>query len=196
MRRGGCKVMQSVALRNQPVNENHKQAARAAWAEFLGRMPWDYFGTLTVDPKRFPRMGEEGWHKAWEWFLHEWWMQSARACGGAWKHGDRWRGPMANEWRKGKRRPQWVQAIEPHRDGRPHCHTLIKLSGQLQRLDYSIGHRIWNENRGFGWFEKPRSQQDVADYCSKYVTKHEYGSGALTLSPNLDIARMAVVTAA
>lgn len=84
----------------------------------------------------------------------------------------------------------WVLALEPHQDGRLHAHVLVKLAGQMKRLDWSAGARLWNESRGLCRFEVPRSQDHVAAYVAKYVVK--FGSDALTLSENFDAARMPV----
>lgn len=180
---------------------------RHEWAALLGRVPWDYFVTLTFDPKRHPRSGVESWVKAWRWFLFAWVCACAKAAGQcrewdrpeAWQETERgtWRrrpgrvglsGPWINAWRRGAR-PSWVLALEPHQDGRLHAHVLVKLSGDLRRLDYRVGQDLWRGSRGVCWFEKPRSRERVAEYVAKYVTK--WGSDALTFSENFDAARLA-----
>ena len=160
-----------------------------AWAELLSRVPWDYFITLTYDPKRFPRSGEESWQSSWRWFLFAWLSRCALAAGCAQEHGTRLSGPWVNAWRKGRGRPMWVLALEPHRDDRLHAHVLVKLTRDLPWLDYRIGQKLWQSNRGICWFDKPRSQSHVAAYVAKYVVKS--GSDSITLSENFDAARMA-----
>jgi len=164
--------------------------AQAAWAELLGRVAWDYFVTLTVDPRRWPRMGEEAWRKAWSWFMYAWIAECAVRAGQAVYDRGRVRGPWANAWGKGRGRPMTVLALEPHRDGRLHAHALVKLTRDLKWLDYSVGHEIWNRERGRAWIERPHDAEHVVRYVTKYVTKHQYGSGSIDLSENFDAARL------
>lgn len=161
---------------------------RHGWSDLLCRVEWDLFVTLTFDPKRFPRSGPEGWLSSVRWFLAAWLQASAVAAGLAYTDGRRLRGPWANAWRHGRGRPMWCLAIEPHADGRLHAHVLVKLAGQLKRLDWAIGSRLWNDSRGLCRFEVPRSQEHVTRYVAKYVVK--FGSDAVTLSENFDAARM------
>jgi hypothetical protein len=154
-------------------------------------VPWSYFVTLTADPSRYGRVGPELWLKSWRWFHYEWLKECAVATGRA--HVDeagKLRGPWANGWRHGKGHPIWVVGLEPHRDGRLHCHALLRLTGELQRLDYQIGQALWAK-RGRGRicrFEVPRSRDDVCVYVSEYVAKG--GSDAITFSENYDAPRM------
>ena len=185
------------------VFQSINQRTEAAWQELLSRCDWDYFVTLTVDPRRFPvvrgkrrvpRMQGESWLKAWRWFLFQWIRACAIRSGRARQEGDRLRGPWINAWRHGRGRPMWVLALEPHRDGRLHAHALVKMTRDLPWLDYKVGVDLWWKDRGIAWFERPRSQSDVQRYVTKYVTKHEGGSGSLYLSQNCDFARMTPCT--
>lgn len=161
-----------------------------AWQELLSRVQWDYFLTLTYDPKRYPRSGPESWLKAWRWFLFAWLSECALQAGQA-ERDERGRlcGSWMNAWRKGRGQPMWILALEPHRDDRLHAHVLLKLTRHLTWLDYEVGQKLWQGSRGHCWFEVPRSRGQVAAYVAKYVVK--LGSDALTLSPNFDAARMA-----
>lgn len=168
---------------------------REGYSELLSRVPWSYFVTLTCDPKRYPKMGVESWQSAWSWFHTSWIRESAIAAGQAWRD-DRGKlhGRWANGWRHGRGRPQWVLALEPHRDDRLHAHALVRLTRDLPWLDYKLGQRIWSENRGT-WcrFEVPRSRADVCGYVSKYVVKG--GSDGLTFSDNFEAPRLPVASA-
>lgn len=195
-------------LSSGPVGFNtSNHAVRFAWQELLSRVRWDYFITLTVNPRWFPRMGAESWAKAWTWFLFTWLSESAVAAGQGEKvpstiktvrvkKGGEWvdepvmrvKGPWANAWRKGRGKPMWVLALEPHRDSRLHAHVLVKMTRDLAWLDYSVGQKIWQAHRGICWFEVPKSQVEVGAYVTKYVVKS--GSDALIFSENFDAARI------
>lgn len=162
---------------------------RWAWGEMLSRVPWSYFLTLTLDPKKYPRSGPESWASAWRWFLFAWLSRCAVQAGAAAEDGGRLRGPWINAWRKGRGQPMWVLALEPHRDDRLHAHVLLKLTRDLPWLDYKIGQRLWQENRGICWFEVPESQARVTGYVTKYVVKS--CSDSLLLSENFSAPRMA-----
>lgn len=77
---------------------------------------------------------------------------------------------------------QWALGQEFHKDGRLHFHALISApTGDLWELTrVSQWHRFWLQEWGFNRIERPRSQADVADYVSKYVTK----DGEVEFSPN------------
>jgi len=169
------------------------RAVRDGYAELLARVPWSYFVTLTYDPKRHPRSGEESWRKSWEWFLWAWLRSSAIAAGQAWED-DRGnlRGPWVNAWRKGSGRPVWVLALEPHRDDRLHAHVLLRMTRNLPWLDWKVGQVLWRSNRGGCWFEAPRDHEHVTRYVAKYILKS--GSEGLFLSPNFDAPRMGCLT--
>lgn len=221
---GGVRVVQllgawMISDRLAGYNSPTQQAlVLVAWREFLSRVPWDYFLTLTISPVvrqdrfyhpdmprtwKFQRSGMESWLRAWRWFLYTWVGKCAVAAGQAREEqisrsgGDSetvFKGPWANAWSKGRGQPMWVLALEPHRDNRLHAHVLVKMTRSLEWLDYRVGQDLWRKGhdgrpgRGVCWFEKPRSQEHVTCYVAKYVVKT--GSDALTFSPNFDAARM------
>lgn len=173
-----------------PVGCTSKQF-QEEYAELLSRVAWTYLVTLTMDPKRFPRSGPESWLKAWQWFIFTWCASCAVKSGLArWGEDGRLKGSWANANRRGAGAPMWVLATEPHRDDRLHVHALVKAPSMLPRLEYSEGHRIWNEARGWAWIEAPKDQGHVVSYVSKYVLK--FGPDGLRLSPNFDAPRMTV----
>jgi hypothetical protein len=71
-----------------------------AWGEFLGRVPWQLFVTLTFNPRRWPSVDQRLAAKEGIW----WCQQAARLV----------RQPVA-----------WLVATERHRDGRWHVHVLL-----------------------------------------------------------------------
>ena len=169
-------------------------AVREGWHNLLSRVTWSYFITLTYDPSRFPRSGEESWLSSWRWFLFAWLSSCAEANGQAWRDSEgRWHGSWANAWRHGRGRPIWALALEPHRDDRLHAHVLLRLTRDLPWLDYKSGQSLWWKNRGLCKFERPRSQEHVCSYVSKYILKR--GSDAVTLSENFEAPRITVAVA-
>lgn len=168
---------------------------RGAWAEFLGCLPWDVFATLT-----FKRpTGEEVLVRNIGRWLWLWQLKTAIDCEMAWleddgghdpfkppqsrdTHARRARGPWPNAYRKGRCYAQWVAGIEPHKSGRLHAHVMIHWSDRLKDLTRTDGWRIWFDQYGFARIESPRSELDVAAYCTKYVVK----GGDLYLSKSLD----------
>jgi hypothetical protein len=145
------------------------------WAQVLCRYPAHIFGTFTFRPtKRFtdkwtgelrevPRtaagggMHPEAAAKAFRFFVSK---INRELYGNNW--GKRWHGGL-----------QWALGQEFHKDGRLHFHALISApTGDLWELvRVSSWHRWWLQEFGFNRIERPRSQADVADYVSKYVTK-------------------------
>lgn len=179
-----------ISNNSRSINTPQSLAVRFAWQELLSRCQWDYFLTLTLDPKRFPRSGPESWVKSFRWFLFTWLSESAIVAGVARKdERGRLSGSWVNAWRKGRGQPMWVLALEPHRDDRLHAHVLVKMTRYLEWLDFSAGQKLWQANRGICWFEVPKSAARVGAYVAKYVVK--CGGDALTFSPNFDAARMA-----
>lgn len=71
-----------------------------AWADFLGRVPWQLFVTLTFDPKRWPSVDQRLTRKE-----AMWWCQQV---------GRLLRRPVA-----------WLVAAEQGRGGRWHAHVLL-----------------------------------------------------------------------
>jgi hypothetical protein len=66
-----------------------------------------------------------------------------------------------------------VIAVEPHQGGQPHGHGLVAIEGGVVCGQIVGLAGLWHGYRGNGWIrlEEPRSQQDVAGYCAKYMAK-------------------------
>jgi hypothetical protein len=73
-------------------------------------------------------------------------------------------------WHRGL---QWARGQEFHKDGRLHFHAVIAApQNDLWNVTrISKWHRLWLSEFGFNRLERPKSQQDIARYVSKYVTK-------------------------
>lgn len=138
---------------------------RDAWAEWLGHRPWDLFLTLTSARRTHP----EALHKRLRYCCHS---ISDFLYGKHWE-------------RRGKG-VEWVCGMERHKSGWPHSHSLLRLPG----VDLADGNQFnlgyWQkwiaDTGGHCWLERPRSQEDVVAYTTKYVLKE----GDLELSPNLN----------
>lgn len=171
---------------------------RDAWVEFLGRVTWHVFATLTY---RRPT-GEEVLIRNIERWLWLWQLQTAVERGQARLADDgghdpfkpkpsgdsyprRARGAWPNAYRHGRCFPHWVAGVEPQKSGRLHAHVLIHWSDRLNGLRRTDGWRLWFEQYGFAKLEEPRSGLDVAAYCTKYVVK----GGDLYLSPSFDACK-------
>jgi hypothetical protein len=88
----------------------------------------------------------------------------------------------ANWGKRWHRGLQWARGQEFHKDGRLHFHALISAANDdanklLSRYQW---HEWWFREFGRNQLEEPHSQQDVARYVSKYVTK----GGEVDFSPN------------
>lgn len=162
-----------------------------SWCDLLHRYIWQEFSTLTFklpmrDPVRLVQMAN-----LWMTKRH---FAKAASEGTAVKYSkskrdayDRplpestgYKGKFANYWRRGKGRPVWVMAIEPHKSGALHAHMLINYTiptGPLCRIE---GTRIWKDELGFGFCRTlpVKNQGGVNGYVAKYVLKgNRPGSG-------------------
>ena len=167
---------------SQPYNE--RADLLKSWQAVMRRYDWQEFSTLTFkhsmhDPVRIVQMANL-------WLTKRHFAQaasegSATKCSRVKRDAyDRplpsstwYKGKFANFWNKGKGRPVWVMAIEPHKSGALHAHMLINFtipSGALKRIE---GTRIWKEEMkgGFCRVDEVRSQGAVNCYVAKYVLK-------------------------
>lgn len=140
---------------------------RPAWTGFLSQRPWDLFLTLTSEQRTHP----EALHKRFRYCVH--------------KMGDHLYG--RSRMRRGS--PiEYINGIERHKSGWPHSHALIRLPGVdlADRTQFNLGdwQRFICDTGGWCWLSRPRDQQDVVSYTTKYVIK----DGDLRLSDNLSPA--------
>lgn len=130
------------------------------YAQLLGRVPWQMFGTHTFRIQHAGRTGgvhPEKASKALRFFVSS---INRQLYGRDWSR--RWHGGL-----------QWAVGQEFHKDGRLHLHSVIAApTGDLYRLvRFSDWHKFWRNEFGNNRLERPRSQAHVANYVSKYVAK-------------------------
>lgn len=186
------------------ARREQEQAATEALGEFFMDLgPWDIFGGETFDQRRrrFQRIETRtssepvraGWTKKgyprWTWghpvvydYIHE--LPRKVSVDGT-------REAFQNFIRRGRkalgRHIEYAAAIESQKNGWPHLHPLLKLEEGLRGGDIAALGRIWWEEYGLNKLAAPRSQNDVAGYCAKYLVK-DLASGELLLSPRLGAA--------
>lgn len=155
-----------------------------AWASVLERYPAHLFATLTFRPyRRFtdkytgatvevPRttagggMHPEAADKAFRIFISK---INRELYGNTW----------GKRWHRGL---QWARGQEFHKDGRLHFHAVIAApQNDLWHITrISKWHNWWLQEFGFNRLERPKSQEQIAAYVSKYVSK----GGEVDFSPN------------
>jgi len=170
-------------LANNRVAERNK--VHEAYCEFISRYKWHEFATLTFkqlqrNPVRLKDMADH-------WLMKRHFRQ-AESEGTAIKvtkekrdaydrplpSVTRYKGKFPNRWGKGRGRPVYVMAIEPHKTRRGlHAHLLIHYTSFEKPLDRIEGTKLWKDELGFGFIrtEAVKSQGAVSGYVSKYVLK-------------------------
>ena len=113
---------------------------RDAWARFLGRFPWEWFVTLTFDPKRiFPVSRTRVEREA------IWWGQSvAKAC----------RSPVG-----------WICAPERGRGGLWHGHVLMLEESKDWSPESTLS--MWRERNGRIDAQRVTDQAGITLYTTK-----------------------------
>lgn len=126
-----------------------------AWGLFLGRVPWDFFVTLTFDPKRTFPVGSSKASRETFWWLGE----TARLL---------------------RREIAWVYATERGRSGQWHAHALVvgvaPGAGRLR-----VPCEIWRVRNGL---ITCRPVADPVK-ASLYTTEESVGAGEVVLSDTL-----------
>lgn len=161
----------------------------AGYSELLAREPWHWFCTLTFSPTKRIRdrytgatrtvdrfhplrgMHLEAADKAFRFFVFE---INKRLYGKNWR-------------RIPHQGLVWARGQEFHKSGRVHFHSLFAapdadLNSIASRYYW---HEFWYREFGRNQIERPRDQDDVLGYVSKYVTK----DGEVDFSPNFGKAR-------
>lgn len=167
------------------------QTVQAGYVELLSREPWHWFCTLTFSPTKRIRdkwTGEQrtvdrfhpirGMHleaadKAFRYFLRS---VNERLYGKRWMVKPDAHGGVV-----------WARGQEFHKSGRVHFHSLlaapdVDLNSAASRYYW---HEWWYREFGRNQIERPRDQDDVLGYVSKYVTK----DGEVDFSHNFGKAR-------
>jgi len=167
----------------QPRTFQTSDPLRDAWTILLSRIAWHYFITLTWRTSAGPEQIVRDFRT----MLASWSGDTAVSRGlASWTgRGDRQRlrGWWPNRRRRGQDQPVYVLGIEPHKSGRLHAHALVRFPACFGDVRFSYAAKLWFKWHGGSKFELPRTVEDVASYCSKYITKPEC---ELLLSPSFD----------
>lgn len=138
---------------DQTLRQEQSAAARAEMGPWVQRLrPWDVFFTATYSPKK--RGGAGTYARV---------SQSKALADG--------RRLIGFARRLRGRRCEGVLVAEPHQDGSYHLHGLLEAPGvtnaELEAMAF-----YWSGSHGkVCRFDRPRSQEDAAAYCAKYVCK-------------------------
>lgn len=147
-----------------------REEVKGAWGEWLSRWQWDWWVTLTYDPKRRPSASAT--HTAVGWSLsnrhwHEWLAEAVGDSSGSspWPGSPFWvRGREPNPWRYGT-----------------HFHALV--GGVGTDTSRKRAWESWFIKHGLARIEPYDPRRGAGYYVSKYVIKE---LGDITFSPNLD----------
>ena len=149
-------------------------AVAAGYAEMLAREPWHWFATLTFSPTKVVRdkwTGERvkvdryhplrGMHLEAADKAFRWWTTQLN------KH------LYGRHWQRGHGGVIWARGQEFHRDGKVHFHAVMAApDDDLNRIASRYQwHECWFREFGRNQIERPRDQDEVCAYVSKYVAK-------------------------
>ncbi len=155
-----------------------------AYVDLLAREPWHWFATLTFSPEKKVRDKWTGELRKVDRFhpIHGMHLEAADKAF-RWFNFELNKSLYGNNWR---RVPHggvvWARGQEFHRSGKVHFHCLyaapdVDLNSVASRYYW---HEVWFREFGRNQIERPRDQDDVLGYVSKYVTKE----GEVDISPN------------
>lgn len=138
-----------------PSRASQKEVT-AAWGQWVAaKGPWHVFGALTYDQRRRPSDGRGGY--------------LAPGHDVVFAHARRW---LRESNRHLERRVEAaVLALEYQKNGFPHLHPLVRLSGGLLGNEFFEMGQTWYRDHGFAKLEAPRDEAAVAQYASKYLVK-------------------------
>jgi hypothetical protein len=133
--------------------------------DFVGEVT--LFATFTFDPLAMGGMSEEA--------LKEARRQLAVPAVSTWCARRRFQYFLDHASEAVGRLVMGVIAVEEHRSGQPHGHGLLGIEGGLVYPDVQNLSFLWRGRRprgnGFIKLEEPRSEEDVTNYCAKYMAK-------------------------
>lgn len=161
----------------------------SGYVDLLSREPWHWFATLTFSPEKRVRDKWTGELRKVDRFhpIHGMHLEAANKA-------IRWFNFEINKSLYGKswrRVPHggvvWARGQEFHQSGKVHFHCLyaapdVDLNACTSRYHW---HEVWYREFGRNQIERPRDQDDVLSYVSKYVTK----GGEVDFSANFGQAR-------
>ncbi|MDQ3525128.1 MAG: hypothetical protein M3451_08765, partial [Chloroflexota bacterium] len=162
----------------------HDDPVAQAYVDLLAREPWHWFATLTFSPEKKVRDKWTGELRKVDRFhpIHGMHLEAADKAF-RWFNFELNKSLYGNNWR---RVPHggvvWARGQEFHRSGKVHFHCLyaapdVDLNSVASRYYW---HEVWFREFGRNQIERPRDQDDVLGYVSKYVTK----DGEVDMSPN------------
>ena len=167
------------------------------YADWLGDVEWNSFITFTLEStsnqKRVMDFShlENKVHKVIYQHTRALWNgyeQSGEACLHRSKVDEHTVGNFSRKWKNGKLKPNYIIALEPHKNGSPHAHVLIGHPAiEFAKWDFHLWRELWNRVRHGGIFklEPIRNSQKVTKYITKYVTKSNGYPLAINIRPNL-----------
>ena len=145
----------------------------ASYGAFVSTLaPWNWFVTLTHDPKRLIS------------FSHDWTRIGIQA------HRSRLRRFVLDTVRSLDPSAAWWSEMELHATGQPHEHALLSASEMAPVL--SMRQR-WFDLAGYARFDRIRDPADVAAYIGKYGAKvgaYPPFIAGLALNPRESFARV------
>lgn len=125
------------------------EAVGEAWGNWIASMgDWHVFGALTYDQRR--RSTVPGADVAMA-HVRRWLRESGRETGV----------PVEAA----------VVALEYQRNGWPHFHPLVRVSGGMRPGQFGALGQSWFRRHGFARLESPRDELAVATYAAKYLVK-------------------------
>lgn len=132
------------------MNDGSKrELVSEAWGKWISEMgEWHVFGALTYDQRRRPTVPGSDVARA---HVRRWLRDNSRG--------------------EGARVEAAVVALEYQRNGWPHFHPLLRLSGGRAPGDFATLGQSWFKPHGYAKLEAPRSGDAVAAYAAKYLSK-------------------------
>ena len=172
------------------MDEKPSCPVAAGYAELLAREPWHWFCTLTFSPTRKVRDKWTGELRSIDRFhpIHGMHLEAADK---AFKYFVRCLNEQiyGNNWRRAHKGGGviWARGQEFHKSGRVHFHSVmaapnLDLNTAASRYYW---HEWWYREFGRNQIERPRDQDEVTEYVSKYVSKE----GEVDFSANFGTAK-------
>jgi hypothetical protein len=120
-----------------------------AWGKWVAEMgEWHVFGALTYDQRRRTTVPGSDVARA---HVRRWLRDAPR------------RASVVVEGA--------VVAMEYQKNGWPHFHPLLRLSGGAGPGDFGRLGQLWFKDHGYARLETPRSRDAVSAYAAKYLSK-------------------------
>lgn len=134
---------------NEEKLDNNISRAKSKVLEYAMCNNWQYFITLTINPKKYDRKDLKKYKKDLTQFIRD-------------------------ERKRIKADIKYLLIPEKHKDGNWHMHGLIKGIPEDELKENEHGYKDWNRYRkkfGYVSVDKIKSEEAVAKYITKYITK-------------------------